>query len=523
MKKQLCAAALAGTMFVGPAAQAAWADSQIPAWLDPNAGAVTVPTGQTSQTTTGFASGNQIPSWLNPNAGAVTTPTAPTTTTTTTPNSSTTNDYYHIPGTGQTPGTPGTVSTNTGGVYPTYWLGFSAEEATYYLQQQDPEIANAEMLYYNQIEELVRNQNKTVLANRETLASIEAVDLDAAIDDMEAAIDGMEQAIAGMQQLANSVSSSLTTVDPTVQNGAATVTVGSATVVLLQNNIAQMQTQLTQLEAQLEELKNTDYEPYEKQFESIENQLVIAAQATYAGLMTIQQNYIVTVQQSDLTNVTYNEMQTRFQLGQISQQQLDQARLAKTQTDSAIRSLYLTLRNAKEDLSVMLGREPSRSYMLDTIPAVTPDMLALLDLDADMERGKQKSYDIYAAERAVEEAEDLDRDTDGREEQIRAAEYKLESAEDNFEQNFTKLFRAVYEKNRLLSVAYEAFAYQNEVTQTEKLKYDLGTISRNTYIQAQVNQAVAESNVKLAQIDLFSAYMQYQWACQGVLTTTGGM
>ncbi len=27
----------------------------------------------------------------------------------------------------------------------------------------------------------------------------------------------------------------------------------------------------------------------------------------------------------------------------------------------------------------------------------------------------------------------------------------------------------------------------------------------------------------LAQIDLFSAYMQYQWACEGVLTTTGGM
>ena len=40
MKKQLCAAALAGTMLVGPAAQAAWADSQVPAWLDPNAGAV---------------------------------------------------------------------------------------------------------------------------------------------------------------------------------------------------------------------------------------------------------------------------------------------------------------------------------------------------------------------------------------------------------------------------------------------------------------------------------------------------
>ena len=75
----------------------------------------------------------------------------------------------------------------------------------------------------------------------------------------------------------------------------------------------------------------------------------------------------------------------------------------------------------------------------------------------------------------------------------------------------------------MLSVAREALDYQNEVTETQKLKYDLGTISRNAYIEAQVNQAVAESNVKLAQIDLFSAYMQYQWACQGVMGSTGGM
>ena len=319
---------------------------QMPAWLNPDAGAVTTPAASAGQTTgrrlyrpcrarlcrqhDGFFSGNfcargdfsvvrgvkQPDAGLaGPECGAVTAPSSTSSTATTT--------QTYIPSTGQAAGTPGTVTTNTGDVYPTYWLGFSAEEATFYLQQQDPEIANAEMLSYDQIEPLVRTQNKTVLANRETLAGIEAVDIDEAIDDMEDAIDSMKQGISAMQQLASSVSTSLTTVDPTVQNGAATVTIGSATVALLQGNITQMETQLAQLEDQLDELKDTDYEPYEKQFESIENQLVMAAQAAYIGLMTIQQNYIVTVQQSDLTNVTYNEMQTRFQLGQISQQQLD--------------------------------------------------------------------------------------------------------------------------------------------------------------------------------------------------------
>lgn len=509
MKRQICAAALAGTLLCGPAAQAA---GQLPAWLG---GTVTAPSAPQQ------AADSEVPSWLDPNAGAVTTPSggagAPVT------GGASTSDYYHIPGTGQKPGTPGTVTTNTGDVYPTYWLGFSTQEATHYLTQQDPEIANAELLRYDQIEPLVRTQNKTVLANRETLAGIEAVDLDQAEEDMEDAIRAMEQSIDGMKQLAGSVSGALGTVDPTLPNGSSTITIGSATVVLLQSSIAQMEAQLSQLEDQLDELKKTDYEPYEKQFEAIENQLVMAAQAAYVGLMTIQENYIVTVQKADLTNVTYQEMQTRYELGQVSHQQLEQARMGKVQVDSAIQSLYLTLRNAKEDLSLLIGREPSRSYMLDTLPAVTPDMLAKLDLDADMERGMELSYDIYAAERALEDAEDLKRKADGRKEKIRAAEYQLESAEETFEQNFTKLFRAVAEKNRLLSVAQEALQYQNEITQTEKLKYDLGTISRNTYIQASVDQAVAESNVRLAQIDLFSAYMQYQWACQGVLTTAGGM
>ena len=105
-------------------------------------------------------------------------------------------------------------------------------------------------------------------------------------------------------------------------------------------------------------------------------------------------------------------------------------------------------------------------------------MLALLDLDTDMARGQEQSYDIYAAEQAVEEAEDLDRDTRRPRRADPRREYQLESAEESFQQNFTKLFRAVSENNRLLSVAREALDYQNEVTETQKLKYDLGTISR---------------------------------------------
>lgn len=415
----------------------------------------------------------------------------------------------------------GTVMTNTGEVYPTYWLGFSSEEATHYLLQQDPQLASAELLTYNQIEPLVRSYNRTVLANRETFAAMEAVDIEQAIDDMKKAISSMEEAIVSMNELAGGVAMSLETVDPTIQNGAATLAIGSATVVLLQSNIAQMESQLAQMKEQLTELRKTDYEPYERQFAYIENQLVMAAQASYMGLMTIQQNYLAMVEQADLTNVQYNEMQLRYQLGQVSALDVSQVRTAKEQTDSAIQSLAATLRDAKSDFALLIGRDPALNFLLDTLTQITPDMLAKLSLQSDLDKAETLSYDIYKAEQALDEAEDLDRDEDGRDEKIRAATYQLDNTKETFRQNFHKLFRAVAEKNRLLVIAQRALTTQASATVAAKLQYEQGQISRNRYIEATASQGKAESNVLLAQIDLCSAYLQYQWACQGVMTTGG--
>ena len=271
MKKRICAAVVVSTMMAVQTAGAL--ESQIPAWLDPSAGAVTMPTVPQTQP--------DVPKTAVPQASST----------------------AKIPSTGQTSGTPGTVTTNTGEVYPTYWLGMSVEEATQYLVQQDPELANAEMLTYAQIEPLVRTQNRTVLANRATLDSIKAVDLDKAIADLQNAIRNLEQAVGSMQELTNNVILSLSTVNPMVENGQATLTIGSATTVLLQSNIAQLEARITQMKEQVKTLKKTDYEPYERQFAMIENQLVMAAQSAYMGLMTLQQNYIMAAQKADLTDV----------------------------------------------------------------------------------------------------------------------------------------------------------------------------------------------------------------------------
>ena len=75
------------------------------------------------------------------------------------------------------------------------------------------------------------------------------------------------------------------------------------------------------------------------------------------------------------------------------------------------------------------------------------------------------------------------------------------------------------EKNRLVTVAR-----QNQTLEARKLavaetKYNRGMISRNDLIEAQLDKAKVDTDVKLAQVNLFAAYMQYEWAVKGVLSS----
>ena len=507
MKKRICAAALAGTMLLGPTAAAADA-AQIPAWLDVGG------TGSTSaQTTQTAGSAGAYPPGTTWNADG--TPNFPAGTVWNSDGSLT--------------GPDGNRYTPYQNTVPT----MSQAEITAYLRAQDPELAAVEVLTYAAVEPLVRQNNLTVLSNRETLAGIEAVDIDEAIDDLEDMIDDLEDAVDGFEELSDDIMDTMG--DPKELSGALgalagmggmmsalipyQAALGAGTVASLQNQIATLKAQIGQLEDQIETLENTDYEPYERQFENIEDQIVMGAQTAYIGLATMQQNYVLLLQQIDLLGIKVNEMKTRYKMGQVSDLDVAEVEAAKLEADSGLETLKLSVRNTKGDLNLLLGRPASQGFLLDGLPELDTAQLAALNLERDLASGKRASDDIYKAEQALEDAKDLDKSDDGRKNKIRAAEYTLSSTEQSFEQSFRKLFRDVAEKNRLVTVAK-----QNQTLEARKLavaetKYNRGMISRNDLIEAQLDKAKVDTDVKLAQVNLFAAYMQYEWAVKGVLSS----
>ena len=50
-----------------------------------------------------------------------------------------------------------------------------------------------------------------------------------------------------------------------------------------------------------------------------------------------------------------------------------------------------------------------------------------------------------------------------------------------------------------------------------KTKYQLGKISYNEYVEAQIDLAQADADLKTAKNDLYLAYNNYQWAIRGVV------
>lgn len=418
-------------------------------------------------------------------------------------------------------------------------LGLFVEEMTPaqladWLAMQDPESGAQGALALGDIAPLVRADNLTVLANDEIIPGKKAVvddaidELEDAIDDIEDAIDALERAVKGYKQMIDAVDRAYIPDDTSVFNDVTKALFGNDTVfsmgmsMLMQSDLAslesqikQLETQLDQLEDQLDELEDTDFDAAERQLDYVTDQLVMGAENLYIGLHTMQITYDGLVRQDGILQIKLNELQKRYELGQVSAVSVASVRDARRELTRGMETLRMNLRNSKGDLNLLLGRDADVNFELAGLPEVTTAQITAMNLEDDLRRAMRNSYTIYAAEQAVEDAKDGD--GADRKYNIRQTEYQLQSAENSFRQSFTKLFRAVEDKARAVQAASDSRGYKITELNVAKKKYELGTISYDDYYEAQTNLAQADADLQSAKNDLYLAYNNYQWAIQGVI------
>ena len=268
-----------------------------------------------------------------------------------------------------------------------------------------------------------------------------------------------------------------------------------------------------------------------RQLKNLQDQIVVAGESTYITLKALEVQETQLQRQLEALNRTVEEMELRYQMGQVSALQLQQTKAGRTELVSGLETLRMNARSLKMQLEMLIGAEQTGEIVLGDVPKVTDKELEAMDLEQDLLDYKAKSYDLYDAAKTLEDSRETYKDDAGKydynEEKYgyRSAKYAWETAQytyNNTVQSYELKFRALYAQvqdyKQILDAAKVSLECEKASYQASELKYKQGSISKNALLDAESNLKEAEEKVQTASNDLFSSYNTYCWAVEhGVL------
>lgn len=406
-------------------------------------------------------------------------------------------------------------------------------------------------LSFDQIGGKVRANNLTVKSLDETIQSMEAMNWDKVIDEMEDAIDDLENQIDIMNSAVSNIGlvktglaaafESLKTAEDVTGVGMG-ITDGIEKLIQLSYmdfNLKSMKSTLESLEDQLDDLKEQKKDYNEKtlpdtkrQIESSVNQIIIGAESLYMTILSTELQKESLGDTAAALDRTVAEMELRYERGQISQMTLTQVKNGVGTLKANAASLDVALTSLYSSLQSLLGETITGTMPLSALPTVTAAEITAVSYTKDLEKAKEASYDLYAAARTVEDAED-DMEDARKENGKNSYQYKMaqhtyeaallseKSAVQNFELSFQRLYNQLSPALALCTTAENDLAYEEQVYQVAQLKHQQGNLSANALADARDTWETAKRDYASAQMDLFTAWHNYQNAVTRGVVTSG--
>lgn len=406
-------------------------------------------------------------------------------------------------------------------------------------------------LSFDQIGGKVRANNLTVQSLEETIQSMEAMNWDKVIDEMEDAIDDLEDQIDIMNSAVSNIGSVKTGLAAALESLKAAedvtgigmgITDGIEKLIQLSYmdfSLKSMESTLESLEDQLDDLKkqkndyiNKTLPDTKRQVESSVNQIIIGAESLYMTILSTELQKESLGDTAAALDRTVAEMELRYERGQISQMTLTQVKNGVGTLKANASSLDVALTSLYSSLQSLLGETITGTMTLSALPTVTAAEITAVSYTKDLEKAKEASYDLYAAARTVEDAKD-DMEDARKEEGKNSYQYKMaqhtyeaallteKSAIQNFELSFQRLYSQLSPALALCTTAENDLAYEEQVYQVAQLKHQQGNLSANALADAKDTWETAKRDYASAQMDLFTAWNNYQNAVQHGIVSSG--
>ena len=362
---------------------------------------------------------------------------------------------------------------------------------------------------FENIERRMYKENLKIAMMDATLDTLDGVDYDAIKDQLQGGLAMIEDQILALEQAAM--------LEP----------IGA------QFAIASLPTQAQELREQLKAIKNgvlqDESSAASAQLEAARDALVMGGETMFLAIKAMETQNGALQRQLESLNRTVEEMELRYQMGQISALQLAQVKAGRTSLISGMKTLQMNIEIYKSQLEQFLGAKITGEITLGAVPEVTQAQIDAMNVEEDWKVCKRQNYDIYAAEVAMDKADveflEAQKAYDKDSYEYRAAENSLDAAECTYDDTlqtkelaFRTLYLQVMDHRQILEAAKVSLQCQEESCAAARLRYEQGTISHNALLTAEDELASARETVENAANDLFAAYNTYCWAAgHGIL------
>lgn len=276
---------------------------------------------------------------------------------------------------------------------------------------------------------------------------------------------------------------------------------------VLEGSVKSIKSEANRMEKTIKKLKqsnsriNTGITQATKQYEYYADQIMIGYNSAAANRALLQKA-------TELSNSAYEAQQLGLQIGTATQNDVLSAKKELLSAQSALLSLDNTVNSLRRSLGLMTGYSADASPEIGKLPELDMQQIASLDLEADTAKAIGNNYKLINMRRT-----NSNKTTTGM--------ASKQASVSEGEQNVAVTMQSLYQNLKQAKTAYEAALTSYEKAELDKGKaersYQMGMLSKITYLQSQMAFLQAEGAKESAYSDLYQAYTTYQWAVKGII------
>ena len=387
-------------------------------------------------------------------------------------------------------------------------------------QQPEPAELTVREMGLRGVAAAVEKNNPTVQALRKTAAGIDTASAVSAQFAQQGVMLGAQIAmyqslIGGLKQAMEAVGGDQADLKAVYQAHIALLTAQSAGLEQVRDGLpAQEQAAVSQIEDAVYQL--------EKQAGYVADQITQGAQTLLLTIRSLQYTGEQLDRQLAAVDRSMAVLEVQQQIGMAGALQVETARRQRDNLAMNADMLDGQIETLGNSLALLCGMDAASAVLPAALGKVSEAELRAMDLEKDLAAARKSSFIVWQKRDALRQAQNTyDKDIESTVHAVQAAEAALDAAQEELRAGFTTLFCTVQDKKTAVQAARTAAEQAARTLHTSEVKYRQGMISRLAYQQAQDEAASAAQAVETAELELLTAYQQYQWGRQGLVSAAG--